>query len=177
VDTLMARIAMRDRTYERQIDRQYIAALRQGYERLFSSYTATSLLTIETDAIDFVRAPEDLDDVERRVRAALAGIRQPPLPEIAGFTAPRPAWNLVEPPAPEPRTEANWQAMGDFLALAEAVGRIGGALAQQPPVGPDGAPDAVRASLQAAASALTALARRTGVRLNEAPELTGGPQG
>ena len=162
----MARIAMRDRTYERQMDRGYIAALRQSYEALFTSYDATPLLVIDTDALDFVRKPEDLDDVENRVHAALAGVRQPTLPEIAMPAQPRPAWRLDSVPSPEPGSEVNWQALGDFLALAEAVGRIGGALAQHPPIGPEGAPAEMQVALKAAANALAVLSKRTGVRLD-----------
>ena len=167
-DTLMARIAMRDRTFERQMDRDYIAALHQGYETLFANYATTSLLVIETDSIDFVRNPQDLDDIESRIRAALAGTRQPTFPELTAPPPPRPAWKLVTAPSTEPRTEANWQALGDFLALAEAVGRVGGALSQQPPIGPEGAPESVQASLRDAATALSSLARRTGIRIDEA---------
>jgi deoxyguanosine kinase len=170
MDTLMARIAMRDRTYERQMERAYIAALRQGYETLFTDYTTTPLLVIETDKIDFVRQPDDLDDIENRVRAALAGVRQPTLPDIVTTAPPRPAWTLVSAPTPEPRSEANWQALGDFLALAEAVGRIGGALSQQPPIGPEGAPEEIQAALQDAARALNILSLRTGVNLEEQEE-------
>jgi len=165
MDTLMARIAMRDRTYERQIERAYIAALRQAYETLFANYTATPLLVIETDEIDFVRQPGDLDDIENRVRAALAGVRQPTLPDIVMAAPPRPAWTLISAPTPEPCSEANWQALGDFLALAEAVGRIGGALSQQPPIGPEGVPEEIQAALQDAARALNVLSLRTGVNL------------
>ncbi len=165
MDTLMARIAMRDRTYERQMERAYIAALRQAYETLFANYTATPLLVIETDEIDFVRQMDDLDDIENRVRAALSGVRQPTLPDIVITAPPRPAWTLVTAPAPEPRSEANWQALGDFLALAEAVGRIGGALSQQPPIGPEGAPEEIQIALQDAARALNILSLRTGVDL------------
>jgi len=167
METLMARIAMRDRTYERQMERAYIAALRREYETLFASYTATPLLVIDTDDLDFVRRPTDLDDIESRIRATLAGVRQPTLPEIVPPPPPRPAWTLISAPTPEPRSEANWQALGDFLALAEAVGRIGGALSQQPPVGPEGAPEEIRAALRDAARALDALSQRTGVNLNE----------
>jgi len=165
MDTLMARIAMRDRTYERQMERAYIAALRQAYEALFANYTATPLLVIDSDEIDFVRRPNDLDDIENRVRAALAGVRQPTLPDIVAQIPPRPAWTLTSAPTPEPRSEANWQALGDFLALAEAVGRIGGALSQQPPIGPEGVPEAIQAALQDAARALNILSLRTGVSL------------
>jgi hypothetical protein len=162
---LMARIAMRDRTYERQMDRSYIVSLRQAYDRLFSDFDATSSLIIETDDIDFVRNPEDLDDIEHRIRSALAGIRQPTLPKIS-FPAPdRPAWTLVPAQNSEPRSEVNWQALGDFLALAEAVGRIGGALSQQAPVGPDGAPGPVCDALRDANRALLTLAQRIDIQL------------
>lgn len=169
VDTLMARIAMRDRPYERQMDRDYIAALRQEYEHLFGHYDATPLLVIESDELDFVRDPEDLDGIEQRIRSMLAGVRQPPLPRISFPVPPRPAWKLIST-VTEPRTEANWHALGDFLALAEAVGRIGGALAQQAPVGPDGAPESASDAMRDAHRALSALAQRTGVRLEHAEE-------
>jgi deoxyguanosine kinase len=165
VDTLMARIAMRDRTYERQMDRNYIAALRQGYEHLFAHYDATPLLVIESDDLDFVGHPENLDVIEQRIRSTLAGVRQPTLPRISFPVPPRPAWRLVSTPPAEPRTETNWQALGDFLILAEAVGRIGGALAEQPPVGPDGAPESVSSAIRDAHHALQLLAHRTDVRL------------
>lgn len=167
-DTLMARIAMRDRPYERQMSREYIAALRQGYEALFADYRVIPLLTIETDALDFVRNPADFDAIENRVRAALAGVHQPELPAMAPTPA-RPAWDLWEtarqvPPAVH-APQANWQALGDFLALAEAIGQIGGVLAQQPPVGPDGSPAAIQLALKKAAQALATLAQRTGTVL------------
>ena len=165
VDTLMARIAMRDRPYERQMDRDYIAALRQGYEDLFTDYQTAPLLVIESDTLDFVSDPDDLDAVEQRIRTALAGVRQPTLPRISFPVPPRPAWQLVTEPAPEPETAANWQALGDFLALAESVGRIGGALAQQAPVGPSGVPGSVRDALRDANRALLVLAERVGVEL------------
>ncbi len=165
VDTLMARIAMRDRTYERQMDRNYIAALRQGYEHLFADYEAVPLLVIESDALDFVQSPNDLDAIEQQIRSMLAGVRQPMLPTISISQPQSPAWRLVPTSSAEPHTEANWQALGDFLALAESVGRVGGALAQQPPVGPDGAPAVIRTALEDAHHALQVLARRTGIQL------------
>lgn len=167
VDTLMARIAMRDRTYERQMDREYIEALRQSYEHLFSEYDMTALLVVESDDLDFVRQPDDLDAIEQQIRSALAGVWQPTLPRISLTFPERPAWRLVPTPPAEPRTEVNWQALGDFLALAEAIGHIGGTLAQQPPVGPDGASDTVSDAIRDAHRALQILAHRTGVRFEQ----------
>lgn len=71
-DTLMQRIAMRDRAYERNMERAYIEALNQAYEEFFTQpYDNTPVLTIDTDALDFVRNPEHLDLIENRIRAAL----------------------------------------------------------------------------------------------------------
>ncbi len=71
-DTLMQRIAMRDRAYERNMERAYIETLNQTYEEFFSKpYDNTPVLTIDTDPLDFVRHSEHLDFIENRIRQAL----------------------------------------------------------------------------------------------------------
>ncbi len=162
LDTLMARIAMRDRPYERQMDRGYIEALRQGYEALFSTYTEAPLLIIDTDALNFVRAPEDLELIEQRILATMAGMRQPSLLSPERETIPHFNWSLPIKTA-EAQCETNWQALGDFLALTQAVGEVGGALTQRPPIGPDGASAELERALVTASAALATLARRAGV--------------
>lgn len=162
LDTLMARIAMRDRPYERKMDRGYIEALRQSYEELFGSYTETPLLIIETDTLDFVRAPEDLDAIEQRIRATLAGMRQPPLLTPDREALPHFNWSLPIKTA-EAECETNWQALGDFLALTKAIGEVGAALTQRPPIGPDGASTELEQALLSASTALATLARRAGI--------------
>jgi deoxyguanosine kinase len=168
VDTLMARIARRDRTYERQMDRDYIVALREAYEQLFASYDAAPLLVIESDAMDFVQSPDDLDIIERRIHSALAGVRQPTLPRLSIPTQERAREDersipATAPPRPQPRQ----QAMEDFLVLAETVGRVGGALAVVAPddVGRTASP--VDQAIQDAHRALSSLAERAGVRLED----------
>ncbi|MGC9358445.1 MAG: deoxynucleoside kinase, partial [Anaerolineae bacterium] len=166
--TLMARIAMRDRPYEREMDEGYIGALRQAYESLFAAYTATPLLVLETDDLDFVREPGDLDEVENRIRAALSGIRQPALLTI-GEEVPSPFnWKLptaAAEPTHEADWETNWHVLGDFLTLTQTVGEVGGALAQHPPLGPQGASEEICDSLEAVSRALNTLARRVGVSI------------
>jgi len=82
-DVLMARIATRDRAYEREMDRAYIESLRRAYERYFATYTQTPLLTIDTDNLDYVRNVNDLAFVEGQVRTALGiGAYQQPLPRM-----------------------------------------------------------------------------------------------
>lgn len=176
VDTLMARIARRDRTFERQMDRDYIAALRQAYERLFAGFEAMPLLVIESDAIDFVQNPDDLDAIEQQIRSALAGVRQPMLPRISLPASSRDAEQLASvqqaPSAEVPQpSEVRWRAVGEFLALAEAVGRIGGALTPRsddaglkPSDRPGGEP--LQAALREAQRALRLLADQAGAQLD-----------
>ena len=71
-DVLMQRIALRDRSYERNIERSYIAELNRAYEEFFSKpYDDTPVLTIDSNPLDFVRFPEHLALIENRIRKAL----------------------------------------------------------------------------------------------------------
>lgn len=70
VNTLMARIAQRDRSYERTMERAYIADLAGAYDEFFSS-TTTPYLVIDSNPLDFVRYPEHLNLIENRIREAL----------------------------------------------------------------------------------------------------------
>ncbi len=71
-DTLMQRIAMRDRPYERQMERGYIHELNQAYDQYYLNGShVCPVLTIETDDMDFVRRPDDLRAVDNRIRQAL----------------------------------------------------------------------------------------------------------
>ena len=73
-DTLMQRIALRDRPYERQMERAYIDELNQAYDAFYFDPTGghrTPVLVIETDEMNFVRSPADLHWVENRIRQEL----------------------------------------------------------------------------------------------------------
>ena len=75
-DTLMERIAFRDRPYERNMEREYIHQLNLTYEAFFSDPDrAPAVLPIDTDDLDYVRNPEALKFVENRIRQSL---RLPP---------------------------------------------------------------------------------------------------
>ncbi len=76
VDTLLARIALRDRAFERNIERQYIADLHVAYEAFFAGYTDTPLLTIATDMLDVVRSKDAGAFVFSQIQTALAGYQQ-----------------------------------------------------------------------------------------------------
>jgi deoxyguanosine kinase len=81
-DVLMQRISMRDRPYERNMDRAYIAELNQAYEEFFGDHSRLSpVLSVDTNDLDFVRRSEDLKWVENRIRQALKMVPfQPELP-------------------------------------------------------------------------------------------------
>ena len=71
-DTLMQRIALRDRPYERQMERSYINELNVAYEDFFSKpFDHTPVLTIDTNDLNIVQNPEHLKDVENRIRQSL----------------------------------------------------------------------------------------------------------
>lgn len=80
-ETAMQRIAMRDRSYERNIEREYIESLNQAYEAFFTSYNETTVLAIDSSTLDFVAHKEHLNLIVNRVKASL-GIPpyQPELP-------------------------------------------------------------------------------------------------
>ena len=76
-DTLMRRITMRDRPYERQMERSYIASLNEAYDDYFSNFSHKSrILTIETDGMNFVGIQQDFDRIASQIREVLS---QPPI--------------------------------------------------------------------------------------------------
>jgi deoxyguanosine kinase len=81
-DTLMKRIAFRDRPYERQMERGYIDELNHAYESFFSKpFDHAPVLKIDSNELDIIRNPEDLKRVENRIREALSlAPFQPALP-------------------------------------------------------------------------------------------------
>lgn len=71
-ETLMQRIAMRDRPYERQMDPGYIDMLNRAYDKSFlGEDRRVPVLVLDANQIDFVRHPEDLAFVENRIRQSL----------------------------------------------------------------------------------------------------------
>lgn len=69
---LMQRIASRDRSYERNMEFEYIAQLHGVYEDFFGeSHRGADVLVIDTDHLDYVKDPEALKFVEERLRQAL----------------------------------------------------------------------------------------------------------
>lgn len=81
-EMLMQRITLRDRSYERRMERSYIVELNAAYEQFFSQpVDHTPVLPIDTAPLDFIANPAHIDLVENRIRATL-GLNpfQPGLP-------------------------------------------------------------------------------------------------
>jgi deoxyguanosine kinase len=70
-DVLMQRIAQRDRPYERQMDVNYIDTLNNTYDARYAHSPGKNVLPINTNDLDYVRRPEDLDFVDQRIRQML----------------------------------------------------------------------------------------------------------
>jgi len=71
-EVLMQRIAHRDRSYERAMERAYIDELNQAYESFFiNSDLPYNVLKIDTDNLNIISRPDDLALVETRIRQAL----------------------------------------------------------------------------------------------------------
>ncbi|SRR6266508_2630636 len=81
-DVLMGRIALRDRPYERTMEREYIDELNKAYDSFFSRpFDHSPVLKINTDDLNIVQNHEHLKLIENRIRETL-GLHpfQPALP-------------------------------------------------------------------------------------------------
>lgn len=71
-DTLMSRIALRDRSYERRMERAYIDELNAAYEDFFSKpYDHTPVLKMNTNDLNIIRNAEHINLIENRIRETL----------------------------------------------------------------------------------------------------------
>ena len=71
-ETLLQRITMRDRSYERSMEPDYITLLNNAYEKFFHKENAEqNILIIDTDELDFVHSFEDLQSIDNRIRQTL----------------------------------------------------------------------------------------------------------
>jgi deoxyguanosine kinase len=89
LEVLMQRIASRDRPYERNMETGYIKELCDAYDAFFLDNQARNIgesvtvLTLDTNELDYIRRPEDLKLVENRIRQTLKQVPfQPTLPMI-----------------------------------------------------------------------------------------------
>jgi deoxyguanosine kinase len=81
-DVLMQRITLRDRSYERNMERGYIHQLNMAYEDFFAKpYDSTPVLTIDTNPLNIIQNAGHLKLIENRIRERLSlNPYQPGLP-------------------------------------------------------------------------------------------------
>lgn len=73
VDTLMHRIALRGREYEREIQPEYLSNLNVLYEEWIREFAFCPVLAVPADDLDYVAHPRHLDLIVSKVHEKLAG--------------------------------------------------------------------------------------------------------
>ena len=72
-DVLFDRILNRGRAMERGISRDYLDTLNNAFNHFFFNYSATPLLVVNTDAMDFVNKDEHFQDLVARIAEPVKG--------------------------------------------------------------------------------------------------------
>ena len=70
---ILERIRRRGRSFERDIDPDYLRALTASYRRFFSHYNETPLLVVDTSDLDFPSRQSDVDIILDVVRSGPSG--------------------------------------------------------------------------------------------------------
>ena len=70
-DVLMRRIALRDRSFERDMDPDYIREVALAYDAWLSRLTDIPVLTVETNDLDYLSRPADMERISRMIAEAL----------------------------------------------------------------------------------------------------------
>jgi deoxyadenosine/deoxycytidine kinase len=67
-DVLLKRIRTRGRPEESRLSEEYLSEVNRAYSYYFFHYTQTPLLVVNTTDVDFVKRPEDLDDLFKQIQ-------------------------------------------------------------------------------------------------------------
>ncbi len=73
VDTLLHRIALRGRDYEKTISREYLEQLNRLYEEWIANFKLAPVLCVPADRLNYVQFEADLELVLRKVQDKLRG--------------------------------------------------------------------------------------------------------
>jgi deoxyguanosine kinase len=72
-EVIHERIKQRGRHYEKAMDPKYTATLAEAYNYFFFHYREAPLLTVNTDAMNFLDRPSDLEDLIARIASHREG--------------------------------------------------------------------------------------------------------
>ena len=75
VDTLVGRIRRRGRTYEKNMDPQYLADLSEAYNHFFFHYGETPLLVVSTNELNLVDQDDAFEDLVHEIQTHRGGVR------------------------------------------------------------------------------------------------------
>ena len=68
-EVLLRRIRQRGRPEEARLAEDYLAEVNRAYNHYFFHYTQTPLLVVNTSDVDFVKRPEDVEDLIKQIRS------------------------------------------------------------------------------------------------------------
>jgi deoxyadenosine/deoxycytidine kinase len=68
VDTCMARIKKRARSFERSISRDYLTELLDAYNHYYHHYSRSPVLVVDTRNLNFPERPDDFEELLRQLR-------------------------------------------------------------------------------------------------------------
>jgi deoxyguanosine kinase len=68
-DVLLRRIRARKRAEEASLSEEYLAEVNRAYSHYFFHYSQTPLLVVNTSEVDFVKNPDDVDDLMRQIHS------------------------------------------------------------------------------------------------------------
>jgi len=68
-DVLLRRIRSRKRAEETGLSEEYLAEVNRAYSHYFFHYNQTPLLVVNTSEVDFVKNPDDVDDLMRQIHS------------------------------------------------------------------------------------------------------------
>ena len=74
-DRLMAHIKKRGRDYEKFITEEYIRSLNEAYNQFFFIFSASALMVINANEIDFVNDEQDYRDLLDQLKRPISGVQ------------------------------------------------------------------------------------------------------
>lgn len=72
-DIIMQRIRERGRSFEKRINREYIEALNEAYNRFFFTYGSSPVLVVDTNHVDFRTDDHELERLVEKIHEVEAG--------------------------------------------------------------------------------------------------------